>query len=78
MVIVRVPRVGESVFEVELLRWLKHPGDAVALDEPLAELGTDKADIVLPSPAAGVLVTVNVAEGGKVAVGGELATIEER
>jgi 2-oxoglutarate dehydrogenase E2 component (dihydrolipoamide succinyltransferase) len=78
MVSVRVPRLGESVFEVEILRWLKHPGEAVALDEPLVELGTDKADVVLPSPAAGVLVKVNVAEGGKIAIGGDLATIEER
>src|SRR3954471_13227210 len=50
-----VPSLGESVTEAVLLRWIKPDGDAVAKDEPLAELETDKANVDLPSPAAGVL-----------------------
>ena len=52
---VQVPGLGESVTEAVLLKWHKADGDAVAQDEPLAELETDKANVDIPSPAAGVL-----------------------
>ena len=78
MTTVRVPRLGEAIFEVEIRRWLKQPQDVVAVDEPLVEIETDKASFVLPSPVAGILVAQSVAEGGRASIGAELAIIEER
>ena len=77
MATLRIPRLGESIFEVGILRWLKRVGDRVAIDEPLVELETDKMDVVLPSPAAGVLSQIHAAEGQRVPIGSEVATIVE-
>ena len=52
---IRVPALGESVTEATIGKWFKQPGDAVAVDEPLVELETDKVTIEVPAPAAGVL-----------------------
>jgi 2-oxoglutarate dehydrogenase E2 component (dihydrolipoamide succinyltransferase) len=72
---VQIPALGESVTEAVLLRWHKQDGEAVAQDEPLCELETDKANVDLPSPAAGVL-TRSKQEGAKVRIGETIATIE--
>jgi pyruvate dehydrogenase E2 component (dihydrolipoamide acetyltransferase) len=53
---VTLPQLGESVTEGTVTRWLKQPGEAVAVDEPLLEVSTDKVDTEIPSPAAGVLL----------------------
>lgn len=71
-----MPQMGESLAEGTLVRWLKAPGDLVARDEPLFEISTDKVDTDVPSPSAGVLREVLVAEGQTVAVGTALAVIE--
>ncbi len=72
---VLLPALGESVTEGTVTRWLKQVGDTVAADEPLVEVSTDKVDTEIPSPAAGVLLAINVAEDETVAVGTELAVI---
>ena len=53
---IRLPKMGESVTEATITNWLKKVGDAVAMDEPLVEVATDKVDNELPSEAAGILV----------------------
>ena len=58
-----MPQLGESVTEGTVIRWLKHPGDAVALDEPLVEVETEKVDVEIPSPFAGTLTALLVGEG---------------
>lgn len=73
---VRMPALGESVTEGTVTRWLKNEGDAVALDEPLLEVSTDKVDTEIPSPAAGTLTKIVVAVDQTVAVGAELALID--
>ena len=65
---IKVPSLGESVTEAIVARWFKSVGDAVALDEPLVELETDKVTVEVPSPVAGVLVEVVAADGAEVAV----------
>src|ERR1700719_658198 len=77
MVEIRVPTLGESVTEATIGKWFKHPGDAVAVDEPLVELETDKVTIEVPSPAAGVLTDVAAKDGETVAVGALLGAIKE-
>ena len=72
---VTMPALGESVTEGTVTRWLKAEGDQVALDEPLLEVSTDKVDTEIPSPAAGVLTKIVVAEDETVNVGAELAVI---
>jgi pyruvate dehydrogenase E2 component (dihydrolipoamide acetyltransferase) len=72
---VTLPALGESVTEGTVTRWLKRPGDKVEVDEPLLEVSTDKVDTEIPSPVAGVLVEIKVAEDETVEVGAELATI---
>ncbi|MGH3386969.1 MAG: biotin/lipoyl-containing protein, partial [Nocardioidaceae bacterium] len=72
---VTLPALGESVTEGTVTRWLKQPGDTVAVDEPLLEVSTDKVDTEIPSPAAGVLLEVKVSEDETVEVGAELAVI---
>src|ERR1700741_5031015 len=57
-----MPQMGESIFEGTITRWLKKPGDRVERDEPLFEISTDKVDTEIPSPTAGVLAEVMVAE----------------
>ena len=66
---VRVPESGESVTEADVGEWLKKEGDAVALDEPIVSLETDKAAMDVPAPAAGVLTKIAVQEGDTVEVG---------
>ena len=65
---IRVPTLGESVTEATIGRWLKKEGDAVAADEPLVELETDKVSVEVPAPAAGVLSQIAAKEGDTVAV----------
>jgi len=74
---VRVPTLGESVTEATVATWFKKPGDAVAVDEMLCELETDKVTVEVPSPAAGVLGAIVAAEGETVGVNALLATLGE-
>jgi 2-oxoglutarate dehydrogenase E2 component (dihydrolipoamide succinyltransferase) len=74
---IRVPTLGESVTEATIGKWFKKAGDAVAVDEPLVELETDKVTIEVPAPAAGVLSDVAVKDGETVAVGALLGQIKE-
>ena len=74
---IRVPTLGESVTEATIAQWYKKPGDAVAMDEPLCELETDKVTIEVPAQSAGVLAEVTVAEGETVEVGALLGSIGE-
>src|SRR6478736_129458 len=66
---IRVPTLGESVTEATIGKWFKKAGDAVAADEPVVELETDKVTIEVPAPAAGVLSEIAVKDGETVAVG---------
>lgn len=72
---VTMPALGESVTEGTVTRWLKAEGDEVAVDEPLLEVSTDKVDTEIPSPVAGTLTKILVAEDATVPVGGDLAII---
>ncbi len=72
---VMVPTLGESVSEATVSSWFKQPGDAVAADEALCELETDKVSIEVPAPAAGILSEVLKAEGDTVEAGGKLAVL---
>ncbi|MFJ8024756.1 2-oxo acid dehydrogenase subunit E2 [Streptomyces sp. NPDC096311] len=72
---VPLPALGESVTEGTVTRWLKNVGDTVEADEPLLEIATDKVDTEIPSPAAGVLISITVTEDETVEVGAELAVI---
>src|SRR5688572_2740623 len=74
---IRVPTLGESVTEATIGKWFKQPGEAVAVDEPLVELETDKVTIEVPAPAAGVLSDVAAKDGDTVAVGALLGQIKE-
>jgi 2-oxoglutarate dehydrogenase E2 component (dihydrolipoamide succinyltransferase) len=74
---IRVPTLGESVTEATIGRWFKQPGEAVAVDEPLVELETDKVTIEVPAPAAGVLGDIAAKNGETVAVGALLGRITE-
>lgn len=74
---VRVPTLGESVTEATIATWFKKPGDAVAQDEMLCELETDKVTVEVPSPAAGTLTDIVAAEGETVGVDALLANISE-
>jgi len=72
---VLMPELGESVTEGTVTRWLKKVGDSVEVDDALVEVSTDKVDTEIPSPVAGVLVSITADEDATVAVGGELAQI---
>jgi len=74
---IRVPALGESVTEATIGKWFKKPGEAVAVDEPLVELETDKVTIEVPAPAAGVLADIAAKDGDTVAVGAVLGQIKE-
>ena len=74
---IRVPTLGESVTEATVATWFKKPGDAVAVDEMLCELETDKVTVEVPSPAAGTLGEIVAAEGETVGVDALLATLSE-
>jgi 2-oxoisovalerate dehydrogenase E2 component (dihydrolipoyl transacylase) len=70
-----MPQMGVSVSEGTITRWLKQPGEPVAMDEPLLEISTDKVDTEVPSPGEGVVTEIRVQEGETVEVGTVLATI---
>jgi 2-oxoglutarate dehydrogenase E2 component (dihydrolipoamide succinyltransferase) len=74
---IRVPSLGESVVEATVGQWFKQAGDAVAADEPLVELETDKVTVEVPAPASGVLAEISVKAGDTVAVGALLGAIRE-
>lgn len=74
---IRVPTLGESVTEATVGKWFKKPGEAVAVDEPLVELETDKVTLEVPAPAAGVLSDIAAQGGATVAVGALLGSITE-
>lgn len=73
---IRVPQLGESVTEAIIAGWLKKPGEAVKVDEPIIELETDKVTLEVPAPADGVMGAQQRAEGDTVEVGALLGTIE--
>ncbi len=73
---VKVPTLGESITEATLGEWLKQPGEAVAVDEPIASLETDKVAVDVPSPVAGVLSAHEVSVGDTVEVGAVIALVE--
>jgi pyruvate dehydrogenase E2 component (dihydrolipoamide acetyltransferase) len=72
---VNLPALGESVTEGTVTRWLKNVGDRVEVDEPLLEVSTDKVDTEIPSPVAGIIEAILVAEDATVEVGTPLVTI---
>ncbi len=72
---VSLPQLGETVTEGTITRWFKKVGDAVAADEPLFEVSTDKVDTEVPSPVAGVLTEIRVGEGDTVPVGSVIAVV---
>src|SRR5262245_12582941 len=73
---VKIPPLGESITEAEIVRWLKANGDEVEVDEPIAEIETDKATAELPAPASGILEIV-AKEGSTVKPGDVVARIRE-
>ena len=74
---IRVPTLGESITEATIGKWFKKPGEAVAVDEPLVELETEKVTIEVPAPAAGVLSEIAAKDGETVAVGALLGLIQD-
>ncbi len=72
-----MPQMGESIFEGTITKWLKKAGDTVLKDEPLFEISTDKVDAEIPSPVAGVLSEIKVAEGSTVEVNTVVAVVTE-
>src|SRR5215469_10411020 len=74
---VTMPQLGESVTEGTVTRWLKKEGERVTAAEPLLEVSTDKVDTEIPSPASGILRGIAVDEDETVAVGAQLAVIED-
>jgi pyruvate dehydrogenase E2 component (dihydrolipoyllysine-residue acetyltransferase) len=72
-----MPQMGESIFEGTITKWLKKPGDTVQRDEPLFEISTDKVDAEIPSPAAGVLSEIKIAEGNTVQINTVVGVIGE-
>src|SRR3954468_18856751 len=74
---IRVPTLGESVTEATIGRWFKKAGEAVAVDEPLVELETDKVTIEVPAPSAGTLGEIVAKDGETVAVGALLGQIND-
>ncbi len=74
---IQVPQLGESISEATVARWMKQPGEAVAADEPLVELETDKVTVEVPAPRSGVLEAILAAEGEEVEVGAVLGRLAE-
>jgi len=72
-----MPQMGESIFEGTITKWLKKAGDSVQRDEPLFEISTDKVDAEIPSPAAGTLTEIKVAEGTTVQINTVVAVLSE-
>jgi 2-oxoglutarate dehydrogenase E2 component (dihydrolipoamide succinyltransferase) len=75
---VKIPALGESISEATIAQWLKKPGEAVKLDEPIASLETDKVAVELNAPVAGVLLAISAEEGATVQVGAVVAQIDEK
>ncbi len=71
-----VPALGESVTTATIARWMKQPGEAVAADEPLVELETDKVTVEVNAPSAGILASIAAPEGTEVEVGSVLGTVD--
>ncbi len=74
---IKVPSFGESITEATVAKWLKRPGEAVAADEPIAELETDKVTLEVPAPASGTLTEILAEEGANVPVGAVLGRIAD-
>jgi len=74
---IKVPTLGESVTEATVAKWFKTEGEAVAADEPLVELETDKVTVEVPAPASGTIGKITVQQGATVAVGAILGTLNE-
>ena len=74
---IKVPAMGESVTEATVARWFKKEGDAVARDEPLLELETDKVTVEVPAPADGAIESIAAKAGDTVQVGAVLGAIAE-
>src|SRR5262245_22537226 len=72
-----VPEVGESIVDARVAKWLKKAGDAVAAGEPVVELETDKVDVEVAAPGAGVIATIAHGDGADVKIGDVLGTIGE-
>ncbi len=72
-----MPQMGESITEGTITKWLKKPGDAIQRDEPLFEISTDKVDAEIPSPAAGTLKEIKIAEGTTVQINTVVCSIDE-
>src|SRR5512141_724307 len=72
-----VPEVGESIVDARVAKWLKKPGDAVAAGDPVVELETDKIDLEVAAPQAGVLGRIDHPDGADVKVGEVLGTIDD-
>ena len=70
-----MPKMGESVAEATIIKWLKKPGDSIELDEPVLEIATDKVDSEIPSPVAGILEKILFDEGQTILVNGVIAII---
>lgn len=76
LVEIKVPELGNEAKEAILVAWHKQPGDAVAKDEPVADVMTDKVNVEIVSPAAGILKETRVAPDEQVAIGAVIATLE--
>lgn len=76
LVEIKVPELGNEAKEAILVAWHKQPGDAVAKDEPIADVMTDKVNVEIVSPAAGTLKETRVAPDEQVAIGAVIATLE--
>jgi pyruvate/2-oxoglutarate dehydrogenase complex dihydrolipoamide acyltransferase (E2) component len=76
LVDIKVPEIGNDAKEAILVAWHKRPGDAVAKDEPIADVMTDKVNVEIVSPAAGTLREARVAQDEAVPVGAVIATLE--
>lgn len=77
MIEVKVPELGESITEVQIADWLKEAGDLVAVDDPIAEIDSDKATVELPAPVSGKITEIKVASGEFCQVGDVVAVIDE-
>src|SRR5690554_5917107 len=72
----KLPDVGEDVTEGELVKWLVKPGDVLKVDQPIAEIMTDKATVEIPSPITGTVKDLKASPGDRIPVGGVMLTIE--
>ncbi|MCA9555271.1 MAG: 2-oxo acid dehydrogenase subunit E2, partial [Myxococcales bacterium] len=73
----KLPDIGEGVVEGEIVKWLVQPGDAIEVDQPMVEVMTDKATVVIPSPKKGKVLETKGKEGDLVAVHSVIVVIEE-